>query len=598
MPSLIKSLLIILPRNDLLRLGVSSCLLISVAFAEVLGLAFISFLLINIQQPYDAIISLPVAPFAINYLNIAPQNVTYTFCFMVLAYSAGASLFSYVSIRSISVSSQLMGSRLRGRVLNYFLYSEWMEISKIQASDQISKLINDGRRVGFMISFCLHLFSRIALASLIIVSLLIFNFIVSLAIISILLGVYGLIFYILQPSIYKHGSDGAKHLANSLKVLTNIFGSLKEIIFYGAQEKFLNDYRETDSKLAWAEGYNVYLSQVPRFLIDGIILLLLVMGVIYIHSMGEGDLLFFGTLSVYGLAALKLLPALQNIYYFYHEIIASQVQLKSIVEISNLINDREAILSKKPEVLFKNTIEFKDISFQYHANGPLVLDKINISISHGKNVAMIGPSGSGKSTFIDLLLGLINPQQGEVIVDGVSISKNNKVKIKDTFAYVPQKVFLLEDTLEENILFGADESVRNQNALQNAINLSQLEGVIQKLPAGLNSVLSESNQLVSGGEKQLIGLARATLRGGSIIILDEATNAMDYDLEKTAIQGILRSSDFNTVICITHNPALLKYFDKIYVFDSGKISSSGTYDEVITDSNFLEAMAKNTSNAE
>ena len=257
-------------------MAASSSLLLFVACIEVLGLGLISFLLINIQQLNEAIISIEIASSAIKFFSIPSSNVAYIFCTMILIYSVGATLCSILAIRSISISSQLIGSRLRARVLGYFLYSDWMEVSKIQASDQISKLINDGRQVGFIISFCLHLFSRFALASLIIIGLLIYNFTLSIAIVSVLLGVYGLIFFILQPSIFNHGAEGAHHLNKTLKVLSNIFGSLKEIMFYGVQEKFMQDYKNADSNLAWAEGSNVFLAQIPRFLIDSVILILLI----------------------------------------------------------------------------------------------------------------------------------------------------------------------------------------------------------------------------------------------------------------------------------------------------------------------------------
>jgi ABC-type multidrug transport system fused ATPase/permease subunit len=594
MKSLIKSLLIILPREDLLRMIVSSSLLIFVAFAEVVGLGLISFLLINIQQLYESIILLPLVPGAVNYFNIAPENVVYIFFILVLAYSVSASIVSIFSIRSISVSSQLIGSRLRAKVLRYFLHSDWMEISKVQSSEKISKLINDGRQVGFIVSFCLHLFSRLALASLIVIGLLLYNFTLTVIMVFVLLTVYGLIFFILQPSIYKNGADGAKQLSISLKILTNIFGSLKEIMFYGVQDKFLQDYKDADSSLAWAEGGNVYLSQIPRFLIDSIILILLVLGVLYLYGQENNDILFFGTISVYGLASLKLLPAFQNIYYFYHEIIARQVQLKNILEISMLINDTKPEGRQELGDPISNEIAFKNVSFQYAEGDQSTLKNININISYGKNIAIIGPSGSGKSTFVDLLLGFLDPMNGEILVDNNVLSRENKQSIRESFAYVPQKVYLIEDTLRENIIFGSSDSKDQDVNLDESIVRSQLKSVVEKLPEGLDTVLSESNQHVSGGEKQSIGIARASLKKANILILDEATNAMDHELEAATMDYLLNHSSFKTVICITHKPALLKYFDEIYVFDAGEITASGTYEEIISNNSFLAAMMKDS----
>ncbi len=594
MKPLIQSLLIVLPKQDLWRMAASSSLLLFVAFIEVLGLGLISFLLVNIQQLNEAITSIQIASSAIKFFSIPSSNVAYIFCTMILIYSVVATLFSILAIRSISISSQLIGSRLRARVLGYFLYSEWMEVSKIQASDQISKLINDGRQVGFIISFCLHLFSRFALASLIIIGLLVYNFALSLTMVSVLLGVYGLIFFILQPSIINHGADGAHHLNKTLKVLSNIFGSLKEIMFYGVQEKFIQDYKNADSNLAWAEGSNVFLAQIPRFLIDSVILILLITGIIYVYGQEYQDFLFFGTLSIYGLAALKLLPAFQNLYYFYHEIISRKVQLNSIVEVCEKMNSTAPAVSQNIDLSFKDKIEFKNIFFQYEEKGLATLENISIAIPSGKNIAIIGPSGSGKSTFLDLLLGFLSPKHGEILVDGLPMTKDNINSIRHNFAFVPQKVYLVEDTLKNNILFGSGGAHYTDADLNNAIISSKLEEVIKKLPDGLETIVSESNQLVSGGEKQSIGIARATLKEAGVIILDEATNAMDHDLEEATMKNLLDGSKFKTVICITHKPSLLKYFDEIYVFDSGKITASGSYKKIIANNDFLEAMMKDT----
>ena len=251
-------------------------------------------------------------------------------------------------------------------------------------------------------------------------------------------------------------------------------------------------------------------------------------------------------------------------------------------------------ISQNIDLSFKDKIEFKNVSFQYEVKGPATLENISIGIPSGKNIAIIGPSGSGKSTFLDLVLGFLSPQHGEILVDGLAMTQKNINSMRANFAFVPQKVYLVEDTLKKNILFGSDDARYTDADLNNAIISSKLEEVVKKLPDGLETILSESNQLVSGGEKQSIGIARALLKEASIIILDEATNAMDHDLEEATMKNLLDESKFKTLICITHKPSLLKYFDEIYVFDSGKITASGSYEKIIANNDFLEAMMKDT----
>ena len=259
-----------------------------------------------------------------------------------------------------------------------------------------------------------------------------------------------------------------------------------------------------------------------------------------------------------------------------------------------LINEVRPEDRQELGVPISNEIVFKNVSFQYAAGDQSTLKNININIniSYGKNIAIIGPSGSGKSTFVDLLLGFLDPMNGEILIDSNVLSNKNKQSIRESFAYVPQKVYLIEDTLRENIIFGSTDSKNQDVNLDESISRSQLKSVVEKLPGGLDTILSESNQHVSGGEKQSIGIARASLKKANILILDEATNAMDHELEAATMDYLLNHSSFKTVICITHKPALLKYFDEIYVFDAGEITASGTYEEIISNNSFLAAMMK------
>jgi len=217
-----------------------------------------------------------------------------------------------------------------------------------------------------------------------------------------------------------------------------------------------------------------------------------------------------------------------------------------------------------------------------------------LQFKFGEKIAIVGPSGSGKSTFLDMLIGFIYPDNGKILVDGVELNIAAGGSIRNNFSYVPQRVQLLEGTLKENILFGSSEVDLDEARLQEIIRLSNLDQVIKSLPQGLETILSDTNQHVSGGQKQCIGFARALYKGGNVLILDEATNAMDYELEAATMNYLLNHSRFKTIICITHKPALLKYFDEIYVFDAGEIAASGTYEEIISNNSFLMAMMKDS----
>lgn len=586
---LLKSLTTILPKADIKRLVRLSVMLVLISFMEVIGLALISFFLVNLQDLSNSIQALPFMMELLTFFSISYNNITLLFCISILIYSIATLIFSIFIIRSVNLSGQLIGSRLRQTLVKHYLNTSWINLSRSHSSELISKILNDGRQMGFLISFCLHLFSRLILTFLIIIGLFIYDAALTAILVSALSLAYLLIIAILQPSIRRHGANTAKMLDASLKILTNIFNSIKEIIFYGAQEKFISDFKKIDADLVYSEASNASLAQIPRFLIDTFILMVLVVSIFYFSMTGFENQKFFASIAVYGLAGLKLLPSFQNIYYFYHEITARHLPLSNILEIFKNLKSKKSL--NTAEIPFRESINFHNISYTFQ-DGKEILKNMSMRFKFGDKIAIIGPSGSGKSTFLDMLIGFIHPDKGKIFVDGVELNAAAGESIRNNFSYVPQKVQLIEGTLKENILFGSSEIDLNESKLQEIIQLSNLDQVIESLPQGLETILSDTNQHVSGGQKQCIGFARALYKSGDVLILDEATNAMDYELEATTMNYLLNHSSFKTLICITHTPALLKYFDEIYVFDAGEITASGTYEEIISNNSFLMAMIK------
>jgi len=472
--------------------------------------------------------------------------------------------------------------------VRHYLNANWINLSGAHSSELISKILNDGRQMGFLISFCLHFFSRIILTLLIITGLFIYNALLTTVLVAALFFAYLLIIVILQSSIRRHGSNTALMLDASLKILTNIFSSIKEVIFYGAQEKFISDFRKIDTDLVYSEASNASLSQIPRFLIDTFILMALVVSIFYFSLTGFENQNFFTSIAVYGLAALKLLPSFQNIYYFYHEITSRHLPLSNILEIFSNLQSKKSI--NKAELLFKESINFDGISYAFQ-DGKEILKNINLQFKFGENIAIIGPSGSGKSTLLDLLLGFIHPDKGKIFVDGIPLSPTNKVSIRNNFSYVPQKVQLIEGTLKENILFGSSEIDLDEAKLRETLRLANLDQVIESLPHGLETVLSDTNQYVSGGQKQCIGFARALYKGGNVLILDEATNAMDQNLEQRMMENI-SIAGFKMIIGITHKGSTLNYFNKICILKDGTLDGFDSLSELAKDNKFLLEMLR------
>tara|TARA_B110000008_G_scaffold28405_1_gene25480 strand:+ start:2270 stop:3988 length:1719 start_codon:yes stop_codon:yes gene_type:complete len=562
-----------------------SVILVIISFIEFVGLAMISFLMINIGS-MDTLAS----RFAVlNALNVTPDLMPLVLSLLVCAYALISIAISISFLKFVSLHSQLIAGRIKLRLIDYYLSLGWIEHIQNANSEKISRIQNDATYVGQQILFAMHLFSRFALASIITAALLYYNLAVtSIMVVSLSLS-YATIYFFFKPAIAKNSIIVAREKDLALKTLTNMFGSIKEIIFYNTKHAVLKDFDGMNVRMASAEGVNMYLAQIPRFIIDSLLLIALVLFAAFYSTQGLTANNFIVTVSIYGVAGLKLLPAFQNIFYFASEIQARSKYLNNIVPLINQIKPEDIFSNPDITDQFQHSIDFQNVSFSYSSQSKQAISNLSISIAAGKKIAIIGPSGSGKSTFIDLLLGFINPVSGKILADGQLLDGKELSSYRKYFSYVPQKLYLLEASLKENIIFGSKIINNSETMLTEVLEASQVSLFIDDLPLGINTLLSDSHLSLSGGQKQAVGIARALYNGGDILLLDEATSAMDARLEQSVMNQII-ASEFKTILAVTHKPAMLKYFDEIYVFNDGIIEANGSYKELKASNKFFNKM--------
>ena len=595
MLNLIKSLKSVLSKSDFNKLLFMSLSLTLVALIEVGGLAAIAFLVLNLENLSDALLDVEFVALLLNLLQLSEDTVLFLFAGFIISYSLLTIVISTISIRRMSIFSGLVGAKIKTSILKHFLSLGWLDFLKSDSSKNMSRIINDGDVVADMISFIMNLFNKLILALIITTALFIFNPLVTLGLTLILSTAYLLIFSAFKSQTKKNSLQITKYTDIALEIITNVFGSFKEIIFYNNQKKAISNFEQVDSNLATFKGINMSLSYMPRFYIDAALLMILIMAAIFVSHYGVSASAFFATLSVYGLAALKLLPAFQNIFYFTYEIFTRLPHSNNVTALLAQDPGNNLLHSSGDPFQFKNEISFKNISFAYEKDKKnALIENINLTMLSGQKIAIIGPTGSGKSTFLDLLLGMIEPDSGMITMDQEVLTKENLHSYRRNFSYVPQKIFFLEDTLQENIVFGSNQEL-DIDKLDRAILNASLQELIDDLPNGLQTNISDSNQMVSGGQKQCIGIARALYRGGDILILDEATSGMDQALEQKIYEAAF-NSQFKTFISVTHKSSLLDKFDKIFVFNDGCIEAIGSYEELKKTSNFFNSMVVQPSN--
>jgi ABC-type bacteriocin/lantibiotic exporter with double-glycine peptidase domain len=239
-----------------------------------------------------------------------------------------------------------------------------------------------------------------------------------------------------------------------------------------------------------------------------------------------------------------------------------------IIEIEKKLNKNDKLIR---DIHFNNSIFFENVSFSYPTSKKIILNKINISFKKGDYIGIVGGSGAGKSTLIDLLIGLYNPTAGQIKIDDINLIDCKKAW-QNKIGYVPQNIYLFDDTINKNIAFGIPTNEINIERIKTALIEAELFDFVESLPDGLNTKLGERGTRLSGGQKQRIGIARALYNNPDVIILDEATNSLDKVTEKKIIESIDKLKGGRTIITITHNKSTISNCDRIYELNSGVLN--------------------------
>jgi ABC-type multidrug transport system fused ATPase/permease subunit len=389
--------------------------------------------------------------------------------------------------------------------------------------------------------------------------------------------------------------EGWEASAQMIRILNQGLGGLKETRVIGC-EPYFEQQMEVQTKrfsknLTLAQGYG----NLPRFVIEAFMITFLVSFTLLFlqFNQKEGQSLT-AILGIFALASIRLLPAVSNLVSNVNTFRSNTFaidklffDLKEIEEEKTLSShssrNRSETLSVSSNGIalsFKQQIVLDRVSFQYPGASKKSLDKISLTIQKGQSIGLIGKSGAGKTTLVDVLLGLFIPQSGDIQVDGVSIY-NNLRTWQNLLGYVPQSIFLIDDTLERNIAFGVPDHLIDREKIMRAIELAQLSDVVAQLPDGIKTVVGERGVLLSGGQRQRVGIARVLYHEREILVFDEATAALDTETEQLVTDATKALSGTKTIIIIAHRLSTIQHCDCIYQIDQGRILKSGNYQEVV-----------------
>ena len=384
-------------------------------------------------------------------------------------------------------------------------------------------------------------------------------------------------YFVLSKKVsLKLGQQNQEYNGKLIQWINQSFGGIKEVKILERENYFVSKYKENYVKLIKGARINELLVAIPKYIIETVCISGLLLAIIIKLYFGQRDdtAFFITQLTAFAVASIRLLPSVGKINAYVNNILYCKPSLDLIYNDFREIEGHEfdsVSDEEREEFSFEESIKIKDITYRYPNTDKDVLHNVSLVVPKGKTVAFIGSSGAGKTTLADIVLGLLQPQQGEVLVDNWSIYAHMSAWHKK-MGYIPQTIYLSDDNIRNNIAFGIEEEKIDDKAVEQALKKAQLYDFVQSLPDKLNTFVGDRGIRLSGGQRQRIGIARALYHDPDVLVLDEATSALDNETEQAVMEAIESLQGLKTMIIIAHRLTTIRNADLIYEVENGKVS--------------------------
>lgn len=521
---------------------------------------------------------------------------------MVLGVLLMAALISMYTTWRLSLYSEQVGAELSSRLYRYYLYQPWLFHSSQNTSVLISKVSVEVQRVTTkVINPAMELNAKAVMVTLMSLAIFIYNPVVAISGLVIFLATYLLLYQTVRRFLSINGRRISEAQSKRFKLMTEGFGGIKDLLLLHRQASFTTRFEKASNRIARGQGVTQGLSEAPRYAIELVAFGSVILLVLYLLNLYQGNLgAILPALSIYALAGFKMLPGFQKIYTSITKIRGNLAAYDAIRE--DLIASSEETIKLKTGSESKpaaqsmpwvpqREIKIHEVAFDYPGARARALNGLTLTIPVNKMVGLVGASGSGKSTAVDLLLGLIEPQQGQILIDGVALTQENLRNWHASVGFVPQQIFLSDATILENVAFAIERENIDVERVKEALHMAQLDELIMRFPEGLETRIGERGVQISGGQRQRLGIARALYQQARVLVFDEATSALDGITERRVMEDIQRFAGQMTVVLIAHRLATVKECDIIYMLEDGQVSDAGTYDDLASRNHTFQMMA-------
>ena len=544
------------------------------ALLEIIGIAAIIPFVTYLLKP-EAIGNLGFLPELINLEKItSKENIITIFCIILFLIFLIKNLIIVFTNTLTYKFIYSIRSKLYKNILNKILHQDYLFFVKKGMSKIFNVTFSEvNNYAANIVRPIINIITEFLISFTILFLIVFSGYLDGLLIILPIFIIAGLILKKINKSIKNWSTTRILNNENIFNLNFSLVNGIKEILIFGIIRKILNNFSTSLNSLEKVDAKNAVIVTIPRVILEQFIILVLILIILSMYYAGKSSDSIIIILSFFLAAAYRLVPSFNRIFVAYQQIKFGKPSQSLILEYYNLKNknlftDDQNIHENNLNLInFKKNIQLKNISFSYSDNKD-ILHKLNFTINKFDLIGISGESGSGKSTLVNILTRLIEPDNGNLSVDNVEIKSLQNIRnYQNLFNITSQDSFLLNGTIKDNIVFGGDSEV-SLKRLEEAIKFARLEQMINELPDGIETDVGLTFKKLSSGQKQRIALARAYYLDRSIIIFDEATNALDEKNESKIIENILKLKSKKTIIIISHNEKNLKECDKIFKFEN------------------------------
>ena len=515
-----------------------------------------------------------------------------TLVFILLVFSNSVKAFTifwqsrFGLMSEYSISKRLVNSYLV-QPFSWFLNKHSADLGKTILSE-VSQVVANG------INPLIEVISKTIVSLTLITLLIIVDPELAFKVAMFLSGIYGAIFFLLKSFINNLGKKRLSSNKLRFEAISNAFGAIKEVKVGGLENTYTNLFGRPARVYALAHAFAQVVAQLPRYFVEifafGGILIIMLYEIAF-NSVSFNETL--PILSLYVFAGYRLLPNLQMLYNSFIKLTFVGPSLDKLY--SDLSILQKHVDDQNIDILkLKKNIILKDIHFSYPVSPKKNIEGVSLTIQARSIIGIVGTTGSGKTTIVDIILGLLVPQKGTIEIDETTITDKNLRSWQKSIGYVPQFIYLADDTIENNIAFGVEPKDIDQNSLIRASKIANLHNFINnELPEKYNTLVGERGLRLSGGQRQRIGIARALYHNPQLLIMDEGTSALDNRTEELVMTSINKLGKEITVILIAHRLSTIKKCGKIFLLENGKLEGEGTYQELVNNNRHFRLMSKN-----